>query len=186
MPPRLAPAGSAERTLRALLVLSFVFPIFLFSVASWISYHEHFTDARDRLDRNLNRITEHAAKVFETFELSELYVDELLSNVSADDIRKNESAYHAKLQTIVANLPQLRDLWVVGSDGFTVVAGSVFPMPHLDVSDRDYFRRQKNDAVNGAYISTVLRGRISSTRSFIVSHKREIQGQFAGVTVVSI
>src|SRR5262249_19813252 len=160
-----APAGSAERPLRVLLVASVVFPIALFCVASWISYNEHVADARDRLNRNLNRISEHATKVFETFELSALYIDELLSNVPDDEIRRKEAAYNAKLRAIATGLPQLRDLWVVGADGVTVVSGMIYPMPHLDVSDRNYYLAQKNNDAQSTYVSSVIRGRLSGARS---------------------
>jgi hypothetical protein len=89
------PAGSAERPLRMLLAATVVLPILLFSAVAAISYRQHFVDARDRLNRDVGRITEHALKVFETFELSAIYLDELIANVSDEEIRNNEAQYSA-------------------------------------------------------------------------------------------
>ncbi len=180
------PAGSAERPLRALLVASVVLPVALFAVAGWISYHRHFDEARDRLERSLGRITEHALKVFETFELSAIYLDELLSNVTDADIRKSESEYSARLLNITRTLPQLRDLWVIDAEGYPVVSGTIFPMPRINLSDREYFRVHKNKEASGLHISEVLSARAADSKFFAVSRERLIDGKFGGVTIVSI
>ncbi len=181
-----APAGSAERPLRVLLLASFLLPVVLLALASAISYREHFEDARDRLNRNLNRITEHATKVFETFELSSLYLDQLLKGTSDDEIRRNEQGFSQQLKIVATSLPQLRDLWVVDAEGRPVVSGTIYPMPALDVSDRDYFLAQKNKEVTDTYISGVLSARVGASKFFVISRRRETAGRFAGVTIVSI
>ena len=179
-------AGGAERPLRALMTASVVLPIVVFTIASWISYHQHFDDARDRLQRNLNRITEHAIKVFETFELSSRYLDELLNKVSDEDIRRDEAEYSKKLKGVAVNLAQLRDLWIVDAEGHPVVSGTIYPMPRLELSDRDYFRVHKNNEVQDVFVSGVLDARVGSSKFFVISRKREVEGRFAGVTIVSI
>jgi two-component system, NtrC family, sensor kinase len=180
------PAGSAERPLRVLLVASILLPVLLFAAVSVISYRQHFVDARDRLQRDLGRVTEHALKVFETFELSAAYLDEMLSNVTDEEIRQSEREYSTRLHNIAATLPQLRDLWVIDADGYPVVSGTVFPMPRVDLSDREYFRVHKNNEVQGIHISEVLTARAADTKFFAVSRRRETDGKFEGVTIVSI
>src|SRR5882757_9782542 len=69
-------ARQAARPLKWLLALSLLLPIAILTIAGWISYKQHLVDARDRLDRDLGRIYEHALKVFETFDLSARYVDQ--------------------------------------------------------------------------------------------------------------
>jgi two-component system NtrC family sensor kinase len=184
-PPGLRRA-SAERPLRLLAVGSLVLPVIVFAIAAEISYNQHFDDARDRLVRNLNRVTEHAIKVFETFELSAIYLDQVLGDTPNDEIRRNESAYNAKLKTVATSLPQLRDLWVVDAEGHPVVSGTVYPMPHLELADRDYFRVHNFNRGPGAYISEIMQGRVGTSSFFVISRRREISGQFAGITIVSI
>src|SRR5688572_9039482 len=61
--------ASTLRPLRLLVAASIILPIAIFLFAAWISYHQHLAEARDRVQRNLNTIYEHALKVFETFDL---------------------------------------------------------------------------------------------------------------------
>ncbi len=180
------PSGSAERPLRALLVASIVLPILLFAIVVTISYRQHFIDARDRLERDLGRITEHALKVFETFELSAIYLDEMIDGITDAQIRSYEREYSTRLANITKTLPQLRDLWVIDVNGYPVVSGTIFPMPRIDLSDREYFRVHKNNEVTGLHISGVLAARAADLKFFAVSRRREVNGRFAGVTIVSI
>jgi two-component system NtrC family sensor kinase len=171
-----------------LLVASLVLPIALFAVVSALSYRQHFDDANDRLQRDLGRITEHALKVFETFELSAVYLDEMLSTVTDEEIRANEKEFSTRLRTIAGTLPQLRDLWVIDANGYPVVSGTIYPMPRIDLSDREYFRVHKNREVSGLHISEVLGARAGSdtVKFFAVSRERGVDGHFDGVTIVSI
>ena len=180
------PAGSAERPLRILLAASVALPIALLAVASWISYRQHHEDAHDRLQRNLAIVQEHAQKVFETFEFSARYLDEMLDDAGSEQIRANEAMYSERLRAMTNSLPQLRDIWIVDADGHPVVSGTIFPMPRIDLSDRDYFRVHKNGLAEGPYVSSVLAARAANTEFFAISRKRTINGRFAGVTVMSI
>jgi two-component system, NtrC family, sensor kinase len=180
------PAHSATRPLRVLLVGAMVLPVALYVVASTISYHQHFDEARDRLRRNLAIVHEHAQKVFETFEFASRYIDEMVDNASDEQIRANEAVYSERLRMMTKSLPQLRDLWIIGADGTPLVSGTVYPMPRIDLTDRNYFKVHHDNLVNGPYVTQVLEARAASTRFFAVSRKREINGKFAGVTIVSI
>jgi two-component system NtrC family sensor kinase len=181
-----AKPGSAERPLRVLLVASILLPVMAFAIAAKISYEHHFSEAHDRQIRSLNRVAEHAIKVFETFELSARYLEELFSGTSDAEIRQSEAEYSARLKSVTATLPQLRDLWLVGADGQPLVSGTVYPMPRIDLSDRDYFRVHRDRTTDGIYISDVLEARAAETRFFAISRRREIGSRFAGVTIVSI
>ncbi len=180
------PAGSAERPLRILLVASVALPIALLAVASFISYRQHHEDAHDRLRRNLAIVQEHAQKVFETFEFSARYLDEMLDDASSTQIRANEAMYSERLRAMTNSLPQLRDLWIVDADGYPIVSGTIFPMPRIDLSDRNYFKVHKDGLIEGPYVSSVLAARAANTEFFAISRKRTIDGRFAGITIVSI
>jgi two-component system NtrC family sensor kinase len=180
------PARSATRPLRVLLVGSILFPLTLYGVAAAVSYHQHFEEARDQLRRNLAIVHEHAQKVFETFEFASRYLDELTANVTDEQIRANEAMYSERLKALTASLPQLRDLWIVGADGYPLVSGTVYPMPRIDLSDRNYFKSHRDNPALEAYVSQTLAARAANTRFFAISRKRTVNGQFSGVTIVSI
>jgi two-component system NtrC family sensor kinase len=180
------PAGSATRPLRVLLVGSIVLPVSLFAVASVISYRQHFVDARDRLERNLAIVHEHAQKVFETFEFASRYIDEITQDEPDAAIRASEAALSDRLRTLTKSMPQLRDLWIIGGDGHPLVSGTDYPMPRIDLSDRNYFSVHRDGRVAGAYVSQVLDARAANTRFFAISRKRTVHRKFSGVTIVSI
>ncbi len=173
--------------LRLLVAASIILPVAIFLFASWVSYHQHLAEARDRLQRNLNTIYEHSLKVFETFELSALYLDELIAGTTEADIRSSEAAFNARLKSITDTLPQLRDLWIISAAGTPIVSGTVFPMPKIDLSDRDYFRIHRDNENSGTYVSEVLKARAADLTFFTLSRAiRGPDGSFAGVTTVSI
>ena len=78
-PLRAGGTGRAERAAHWTLAAAIVFPIAVFVGASFISLRQTETEARDRLQRNLGTVYEHALKVLETVELTSRY----LSNTSS-------------------------------------------------------------------------------------------------------
>ena len=65
-PLRRSDSERAERPLHWLLAAAIVLPGALFLTGAAISYRQHVTEARDRLQRNLGTVYEHGLKVFET------------------------------------------------------------------------------------------------------------------------
>jgi two-component system NtrC family sensor kinase len=179
-------AQLAARSLRWLVALSVVLPLAILAIAGWLSYQQHFADAKDRLDRDLGRIYEHALKVFETFDLSARYVDEMLDGVSSEELRAKETLYNTKLKALIETLPQLRDIWVVDGNGVPLVSGTAFPMPKVDLSDRPYFLVHKAQK-RGPYVGEITEGRVGRFIFFPISHRREnTDGSFSGVTIISV
>jgi two-component system NtrC family sensor kinase len=186
------PSGRSERLLRWLVAGCILIPLLIFFIAATISYQAHVEDGRDRLERNLGTIYEHALKVFETFDVSNNYVDELIGDVSDAEIRANEAYYNARLRLITDRLPQLADAWVLDANGLPVVSGTVYPMPRrLDLSDRDYFKAHKTNPALNHYISDVVVARATNAQGrpmfFAISRKRPSKtAAFAGVTTISV
>ena len=184
--------GRAEWALHWLLAAAIALPLTIFAVAAMISYHQHWDEARDRLQRNLGTVYEHALKVFETIDLSARYVDELQLGLNNEQIRGSEAELNARLKTLTDMLPQLADIWVIDAEGRPLVSGTVFPIPRdLDLSDRAYFRAHKDKLVDGLFIDNVVRARATNQKGqptfFALSRKRTgNDGQFAGVTTISV
>jgi two-component system NtrC family sensor kinase len=191
-PLRRTDAQRAERPVHWLLAASIVLPVVVLAAGAAISYRQHQDAARDRLQRNLATVYEHALKVFETVDISARYVDELLLNVSDEQIRAAEGDYNMRLRALTDMLPQLADIWVIGADGHPVVSGTVFPMPRrLDLSDRAYFRAHRNNEVEGLFVDRVVQSRATNDRGqprfFALSRKRTgPDGAFAGVITMSV
>ena len=177
----------AERPLRLLILASLVLPLTIFAIAAWISYNQHIADATDRLQRTLDSMHEHAVKVFETFAISERYMEELFNDVSDAEITEDEQEYNSRLKNFIRTLPQLRDLWVIDAEGHPLAAGTVYPMPRtLALADRDYFSVHKTSNVE-TYVSGVVEGRAYNANFFAITRKRlAADGKFNGVYLVSI
>ncbi len=179
----------AERPLRLLLGASIVLPLALFALAAWLSYHQHFAEARRELQGKLGHVYEHALKVFETLELAAKYTDELFADVPDNAIAASEAGYHQRLRVLTDTLPQLRDIWLIGRDGHPVVSGTIYPMPRaIDLSDRDWFVFQKNAKEITTYISPVLQSRAADRRVIVISRRRNLPGSsdFGGVATTAI
>jgi two-component system, NtrC family, sensor kinase len=179
----------AERPLRILLVASIVLPILIFSGVSWIGYREYFSDAQRRLETTTGEVYEHAAKVFETFELTARYTDELFDDVTDTQILADEAQYHGRLKAVVDMLPQLRDILVIDSNGHPVVSATFFPAQHdLDLSDRPFFSGLKNDPARTSFISDLFASRLADRRLFVISRHRVLNGSsgFNGIVTTGI
>jgi two-component system, NtrC family, sensor kinase len=187
---RRAKSGSAERPLWWLLGASIVLPLLVFAVGSVISYHQNFLDAEDRLERTLGTVAEHATKVFETFEITAIYVDQLIGDVSNEEIRLAESRYHQRLKRLADTLPQLRDIFVIDPEGHPIVSGTIFPFPHaLDLSDRDFYQAIKNSEKAEPYLSALIQSRAADRSLFLIARRRLFRGErmpFRGVVTTAI
>jgi two-component system NtrC family sensor kinase len=183
-----ATAGHSERPLRVLAILTLVFPAIAFLIAARISYLAHFEQAGERLERTVDVGREHAVKVFDTFELGERFMEQLFEGVTDDDIRAREEYFSTRLRHIIEPFPQLRDLWLIDSNGHPLVSGTIYPMPrNLDLSDRNFFNVHRVSDDVDVYISQVVEARAADTNFFAITRKRPAQdGKFAGIFLVSI
>jgi PAS domain S-box-containing protein len=179
--------GRSQPVLQFLSLLALLGPLLIFLAFAGSSYSDHFRAAEDRMGRSLDLMQEHGSKVFETYELLASYTDELLGGLSDEEVRAQEPALNAKLKRFSDALPQVQDVWVVAADARPLVTANVFPVPrNLDLSDREYYRIQK-DRDAGLFISEVLRGRAQNVTFFQFSRRRlSPDGSFRGVVAVSV
>lgn len=190
IPLAVSAPGPAERLLRLLTVAALLLPILVFATASWIAYGNAFDTASERLQRTLDLVHEHAAKVFETQDLVVEQINQILSGLTDAEIRAREADLHARLDKLVRRLPQINNIWVIDADGHPLVGSITFPAPTtLDLSDRDYFRVHRDGIVPRGqdYIGEVLVGRVFGARTFQISTARESpeKSHFMGVVAVS-
>jgi two-component system NtrC family sensor kinase len=188
--PAAIPPGHAERPVRILLVASLILPLLIFLGASYLSYRQHFAEAADRLNRSVVTVYEHAKKVFETFDVTAAYVEQLIDDVTNEEVSRNEADYHRRLKRLTDTLPQLRDIWVVDENGHPIVSGTLFPMPRdVELADRDYFKILKEDARVESFLTEVFPSRAANRQLFLISRRRLYEGQrtpFRGVTTTAV
>ena len=152
-PLRQTDAERADRPMHWLLAAAIVLPVAVFAHRRGdLLSPAHRRKRTTACSATSRTVYEHALKVLETIELSSRYLDEMLDDVTDEQIRANEAGFNRRLHALTDTLPQFADIWIIDADGHPVVSGTVFPIPRqMDLSDRDYFRAHKNNEVTGLY-----------------------------------
>ncbi len=179
------PVGAAIPVLRRLLIAGIAVPALLLLLGGWLAWRNHQDAAVAYLRQTAEIVTEHAVRVFETHRLVASNVDAILAGRDRAAVLADEPELNAQLHALVRSLPQVQDIWVLGPDGRAWLSANVFPMPGLNLADRDYFRRARDEP--GIHVSEILRGRAQNVTFFqLSSARRTADGGFGGVVAVSV
>jgi len=148
--------------LRVLLAASLAVPAILFLVISWLNYNTAISDAERDLERISEVARENADKVFDSQNQLIDQVNDLVSGLSEDNIRANESTLHDALGRMVARLPHVATALVASSSGMPLVSAAVYPVPRdVDLQGRDYFQavigRHRGPFVSSLQVGDVYR-----------------------------
>jgi two-component system NtrC family sensor kinase len=169
--------------LRGLLAAALAVPLLLLAVAAWQNYRLVQKDAETRVANTTSEMREQALKVFETYALVLDWVDDRASQLDWDHIAHDRD-FHRFLADL-DNLPQVATVRVVDAAGQIRASGRVFPVPHANVADRDYFIAQKTARI-GLYIGHDHIGRLTHAREFDISRRLSTpDGSFGGIVTVS-
>ncbi len=180
---------SAIRLLQLMMIASVVLPAALFAYASWVSYDDIHSVADERILRSLDVMREQSLRVFETTDRTFAEVNEVVRDMSDDEIRAAQARLQSRLRLIVATMPQLRAIFLIGRDGRPLAASTAASLPNdVSFSDRDYFRAQVgHDA--GTYVGEVHSSRLPGfgADAFDLSRRLESpDGSFNGVIAVAV
>lgn len=174
--------------LQWMMAASLAFPISLFAFAatnSWFSTNEI---ADREIARTLDVAHEHALKVFETIDRSLSEINEVIRGRSDDDLRAHADVMSARLKQVTDALPQLKSVWVFDDRGRALVNSLNLALPHIDFSDRDYYKAHVAKEV-GTFIGANLLPRppYQGAPFFGVSRRRASDdGRFTGVVQASV
>jgi len=174
--------------LRWMMVASLALPVALFLIAAYVSYGTTTDEADRDIRRSLDVVHEHALKVFETIDRSLSEIDEIVRDLSDQDIKSREQALHARLRQLADALPQLKSAWVFDADGRALVNSLIYPAPDTNFADRDYFSVHVKDSP-GTFIGAPLTPRppYQGAAFFGVSRRRPSDdGNFTGVIQASV
>jgi two-component system NtrC family sensor kinase len=180
---------SAVRLLQWMMIASVVLPAALFTYASWVSYRDVHAVTDERIGRSLDVMQEHALKVFQTVDRTFAEVNEILHGMSEEDIRVDQPRLHERLSRIVATMPQLYGILLVGADGRPLAASTLAAVPGgVLFDDRDYFQAQiEHDA--GTYVSDIRSPRLPGIATDFFDLSRRLaspNGSFSGVIAVAV
>jgi two-component system NtrC family sensor kinase len=181
---------SATRLLQLMMIAAVVLPAALFIYAAWVSYREFHDVADERIGRSLDVMQEQALKVFETINSTFAEVNEIVRGMSDAQMRAEAPQLHERLADIVATMPQLKAIVIVGRDG-TPLVRSLSPIIPDDVnfSDRDYFEAQRSGDA-GTYVSSMRLPQLPGSGGgefFDLSRRLKTpDGTFAGVIAIAV
>jgi signal transduction histidine kinase/ActR/RegA family two-component response regulator len=168
---------NSARPFTALLVAVIILPILLFGVSAYLSYETFVEEARAQLERTLDAIHEHSAKVFETHELVFNQVDQMLSGMSDEEIHAHEEEIHNRLGVLDTKLDQVDEIFLLSRDGHALASGQIYPVPPTaNYSDREYFKEQRDGSLppEAISVSEIVTGRLLKRDFFIVSRRRGV------------
>ncbi len=173
--------------LRVLLVASLLGPALFFSFTAWIDYHRIQVQSEDRIERALDVVQEHTLKAFQTIERTIAETNEILRDLSPEQIRAEEERLQRRIRRTQETLPQIEAIWVFDRAGHPLVSSTIFPVPRdLDNSDRDYFKAQVGGS-GGTFIGNMITSRVGNVRFFVVSQARPgPDGAFNGIVAISV
>src|SRR5271165_3529859 len=164
---------SAVRLLKLMMVASLVLTAAVFAYASWVTYHDIQAAADERIERSIDVMQQQALRVFETVDRTFAEVDEVVRDLSNDQIRAAQASLHARLDRIKGVMPQVQAIVIIGRDGHPLASSMMESVkPDADFSSRDYFVAQiKSDA--GTYVSDVRAPHLPGNGDdfFVLSHR---------------
>ncbi len=96
-------------------------------------------------------------------------------------------AIHSSLSERLKVVPQADAVALVGADGKLVNSSRLWPMPAVDLSDRDYYQRLRQHDDPGVFISVPVMSRITGNWSFYLARRIDRpDGEFLGLVVGAI
>ena len=184
-----ASSSSESASLRWLqlgLVLAILLPALLFAIVATQRHRQITAEFQEDSARLTAIVIEHALKLFDTNEVLLDRMAELIDGASDRQLRQREDYYHEKLKGLVAKLPQIQSVWVVGADGKPVLTNRFLPAPAIDLSDRAGFLWHQ--AGNSTpFVTGALLGKRTREVFFEITRRRSgADGAFAGTLQVSL
>lgn len=177
--------GNGEWLHLLLVAAALAIPLLLFGIVAALDRAAVLASAEQGVAATTDVLEAHALNVFETHELIARAVDARIGPMSWDEIGSSQTL-HDSLNEIERRYPQTLGIWLVDQAGKLRNSSRVFPVPPIDLSDRDYFiALEKGDP--GTFISHVVTGRVEAEKNFnIVRRRSSASGAFDGVIVVSV
>jgi signal transduction histidine kinase len=178
--------SGAERLLRLLFAVAIVAPPLIFGWAAWLSHDQLVTETQRDARATARVLRQHALRVLDFHVLALEEIDERAAGLGWDAIEQSPDL-HRYLARLSRVLGGESTLWLTDATGRARASSLAFPVPALDVSDREYFIEQKRrDA--GIFVSVPYERRTGEkTWAFGVSRRRSAAAdRFDGTVHVAI
>jgi signal transduction histidine kinase/CheY-like chemotaxis protein len=122
----------------------------------------------------------------------QLVVDDIATDLTGDGLhvpadlerRAAGRAVHDMLHGRVSGVPQLDAVTIIGADGHLINFSRFYPIPPVNVSDRDYFKALRGDPKLTNFLSEPVQNRGTGTWTIYMAHKlTSPDGSFIGLVL---
>jgi PAS domain S-box-containing protein len=162
------------------------------ALAIWGRYADtlaHTTDETAKLSLVLGEQTARSIQAIDLV-LQEVQAKVLAAGISnAGEFRRmmGTEAIHVFLFDRLKNLPQARAIGLVSSDGWLVNGSRLWPIPAVQLSDRDYYKHFREHDDHGLFISVPGRELMSGRSTFFLGRRvNGPDGTFVGIVLALV
>ncbi|MEB0010079.1 ATP-binding protein [Glaciimonas sp. Gout2] len=136
-----------------------------------------------------------AENTSQTMTSASLVLDSLVENVESANVHDQAglikafrtSSTHQMMHDKISGLPQINVATIIGVDGEVINITRSFPVPVLNLSDRDYFKYHSHNADPGIFISQPVQNKVNGKWLFYISRRIEdANGHFLGVVLLGL
>ena len=97
------------------------------------------------------------------------------------------SAWHDRLRDKLARLPQAFNIAVADQSGDVLVSTAHWPAPKINIADRDYFQKARDQRLDALAISSPIRNRVNGDMTVVFARRMsDARGAFIGIVYVSV
>ncbi|WP_338416742.1 EAL domain-containing protein [uncultured Sphaerotilus sp.] len=154
--------------------------------------NKEIEDWRHHLDSMSYMLTEHTSQtVFSAF----VVLDAITDRVRQMGVQ-DEAEFRQKLSTVemhqllrekIQGMAQLDVASLIAANGDNINFSRAYPVPRMNLAERDYFKAHRDQPKLGDYISTAVRNKGNGKWTFYVSRRLDdAQGRFLGLVLVGL
>ncbi len=183
MTDRLAARRLRSRVPGGLLIVSFFILVLLLAYQLWLSYQDSIRTA-EIATRNFAEIFE--ARLQTTLRRTDvelkLMADELpLAALHQKAVPVFQREVNSHLDSRLFNLEEMADYRVHDANGNTLYSSNRGNVANVNIADRAYFQRLRDDPGTGLLISDVLESRVTGRQVLVIARAlRDEHGKFMG------
>ncbi len=178
---------SRAQSRRLAYAASTLVPLALLGGVLTADWHSLESAVRQDVIRQAQIVREHAAKVFDTSELTLDRIQDRFEGRPWPELITKEGEIHQFLASLADPLPQVSNIFLIDPDGVPQISAATFPAnKNYNVLDRDYFIEQRA-MPRKTYVGEQIVGRARGKKAFSMSRRLVgADGKFNGVIYVGV
>ena len=194
-PARSSRTGTVDRPIRILVLAAVLIVVALVAMSILIAKNlreSAIADAERDLARHSLTLAGQAERSFQSIELilsnlnDHLEAQGVIDSTSYRVAMSGEDTYRL-LKGKLAGLPQLEAITMIDSDGKLINFSRYWPIPSVNVSDRDYFKALRDDGSRKTFVSLPVQNRGSGTWNIYIAYRvNGAAGEFAGLILAAM